>query len=366
MRVRRLGLGTAALALAAALATAAAPAVAASTWWRPAVAPKHLTQVAQNSERLTLGIAAGRAGWFAAGGTAFVPVAGGPAAEVAAAGKLGVVLQRDGWLVEANYGLPARRLQRLPGTPIGLAVAPAPAPTLVAATSEGVFWGRLGTRLRRVPGAPDPPLALADSAGPKLPFVVAFPQGIFTLSRSGRLQESKGSPRLGAGAALAELSDGVVLAGSRSGLIWGLYSTGWQAVFQILPSGGLSGVPDLTAIQGVGASAAYVATLGFGTLLTPDGGYTWYRAAPGGTYRISALSALGPVSAAKPSGYVVAVTSRGLFLHRLQALPAPPVYQGRRRTLDLLWTALVTLVGSGLVVVAMYARRRQHRRRLFV
>lgn len=365
LSLRRLRLGSAAAAIAA-LAAVAAPAVEASSWWQPAPAPAGLTQVATNSSRVTLGVAAGRAGWFTVGSPGFDPVSANPAAAVAASGTQGAVLERSGWLLDAKLGSSARRLQRLPGTPIALETEPGPAPLLVAATSRGVFWGRLGARLRPVPGVPGPPLALTAAANPRLPFAVAFADGVFTLSRAGRLRLSPGSPRLGPGAALAQLPDGVLLAGSGSGLIWALYSSGWQAVFQILPAGGLSGVPPLTAIQAVGTSAAYVATLGFGTLLTPDGGYSWYRAAPSGSFRVTALAAVGPVFSSRPSGYVVAVTGGRLFLHRLQALPAPPVYQGRRGALDLLWTALVTVAGAALVVAALYVRRRQNRRRLFV
>lgn len=366
LSLRRLGLGSAASTAAAVLAVAAAPAVQASAWWQAAPAPAGLTQVAANSSRVTLGIAAGRAGWFTVGALGFEPASVNPAAAVAASGAQGAVLEKSGWLLYTRLGSGTHRVQKLPGTPIALETAPGPAPLLVAATSRGVFWGRLGARLRPVPGVPGPPLALTAAANSRLPFAVAFSSGVFTLSRAGRLRLSPGSPRLGPGAALAELPDGVLLAGSGSGLIWARYSSGWQAAFQILPAGGLSGVPPLTAIQAVGTSAAYLATLGFGTLLTPDGGYSWYRAAPSGANRVTALSAVGPVFASRPAGYVVAVTGGGMFLHRLQALPAPPVYQGRRGALDLLWTALVTVAGAALVVAALYVRRRQNRRRLFV
>ncbi len=360
------------LGLAAGMALSAlVPVSAATSWWVPAPG-RHLSlsSIASNSLPTTLVIMAGHSYWLEAQ-TGQLSGSGTPgrADFVAAAGQRGLVLNADHELYYVRRRQPSEPLQRLPGRPLGLAVAAGSSPEVVAATTSGLFRGLLGARLREVPGSQSlgPALALAGPVLAGQPFVIATRAGISLLSAAGRLRRSPGSPRLGTHPALAEIGDGIVLAGDRAGLIYAHYRSGWTPVFQLLPYGGLGGVPDLTAILGVGPAAAYVATSGFGTLLTPDGGYSWYRAAPPTPDgRVLALASLGPVYAPHPSGLVVAAGPGGLFLHRLQTLPGPPAYSGASQTAQLLATTAITVVAALAVILAMWWTRRRQRRRRFV
>ncbi len=347
------------------------PVSAATSWW--ATAPGRnlsISAIASNSRLTTLVIMDGRSYWLQTR-TGKLSSSGdpGPARFVAAAGTEGLVINADGDLYYLGDHRPAALLQRLPGQPRGLAIAAGSNPEVVAATTAGLFWGRLGARLRELPGSRSLPAAtaLAGPVVPGQPFVVANEAGITLLDEQGALRRSPGSPRLGAHAAMAELGDGTILAGDQAGLIYAHYRSGWTPVFQILPYGGLGGVPHLTAVLGVGPAAAYVATAGFGTLLTPDGGYSWYRATPptaGG--QVVALAALGPVYARSPAGLVLAAGPADLYLHRLQTLPGPPTYRGASQTAQLLATAAVTAAAALGVILAMWWARRRQRRRLSV
>ncbi|MGA9776414.1 MAG: hypothetical protein WBU92_10945 [Candidatus Dormiibacterota bacterium] len=342
-----------------------APAVSAASWWTPVrAAPAGLTQVASNSTSPTLAIVNGSAGWLWVSTGRYRPAGISRAAAVAASGSSGLVLRTDGQLMKVQLGARPELLQTLPGRAVGLVIGAGP--VAVVATSRGLFEGRLNGGLRPVALDGEPPLALAGAVAPRRALAVATESGVYFLQPGARPILSPGSPRLGSGAFLAELGDGVVLATSGSGLVWGLYRDGWQPAFQLLPEGGLGGVPRITALAAVSGSAAYLATAGFGTLLTPDGGYSWYRAAPAGPAPVLALATSGPVMARRPSGNVLAVTTAGLFLHRLRALPAPPVYAGRRGLGELAGTAVVTILAAALVVALMFAWRRHRGRGVFV
>jgi len=358
------GLG---LALAA-LATA--PVNAASLWWSAAPGPaRSWSQIASDSGSTTLAISGGVAGWLDPLTGSFQPVAGGAgAAYVAAQGPSGLVLLRDGRLLATQAGGTTHVLRLLPGQPRGVGIGPGRRPRVVAATSSGLFWGPLGSLLpHRVPLRESAtPIHLTSPVSAGEPFVVVASNGeLLFLGTNGRLHPSVGAPRLGTHPVVVELGDGVLLAGGRSGLVWGLFRSGWQPVLQLLPYGGIGGVPALTAMISDGPTAAYLGTYGFGTMLTPDGGYTWYRAAPP-VADVVGLATLGPVFAARPRGVVVAATPGGLFLHRLQALPGPPSYRGASLEGQILGTAGVTVVTAALAILLMWWPRRRERRRLFV
>jgi hypothetical protein len=160
---------------------------------------------------------------------------------------------------------------------------------------------------------------------------------------------------------VAELSSGVILVGQPGGLIWRGAGGIWSRAFQILPYGGLGGVPAVTALVSDGSTSAYVATDGFGTLLTPDGGFSWYRAPPSDG-AILALATVGPVFSSRAHGFVVALSPGRVFLHRLQLLPEPPSYTPTSETAELVGTAAVTLASVLLVVLLLWLlTRRQHR-----
>jgi hypothetical protein len=161
---------------------------------------------------------------------------------------------------------------------------------------------------------------------------------------------------------LAQLSSGVLLVGQTGGLIWRGQGESWSRAFQILPYGGLGGVPTVTSLVADGATSAYVGTAGFGTLLTPDGGYSWYRAAPASGV-ISALATVGPVFSAKAHGFVVALTPGQIYLHRLQLLPEPLAYTPTAESAELVGTAAVTLATVFLIVLFLWLLSRRQRRR---
>lgn len=359
------------LAATASLLMGATSADASNSWWIQAPAlGRPISQIASNSGFKTLAISSGTAGWLDASRGLFRPLASqGVAAYVAAHGSSGLVLGSDGQLSETRDGGATYRLQQLSGSPRGLAIGYGKNPMVVAVTSSKLYLGHFGSRL----SARGPifrrfgPLALAAPVSAGEPFVVAVGDGMFFISPSGKVTFSNKAPHLGTHASVAELGDGVVLAGDRRGLVWSRYQGAWSATFQILPYGGLGGVPNLTSITADGASAAYLGTTGFGTLLTPDGGYSWYTAPlPGNAQNVMAMATLGPVFSAVATGLVVAATPAGLMLHHLQPLPAPPAYTGKHGSLEILATALVTAGSALLVLVLMWLPARRRRRRLFV
>lgn len=359
------------LAAMASLLMGAASAGASNSWWFPAPAlGRPISQIASDSGFKTLAISNATAGWLDASRGVFRPVpSGGVVAYVAAHGGSGLLLGSDGQLSETRDGGATVRLQQLSGSPRGLAIGYGQDPMVMAVTSSTLYLGHLGSRL----SAWGPvfkkfgPLALAAPVTSGEPFVVAVGDGMFFISPNGTVTFSRTAPHLGTHASVADLGDGVVLAGDRRGLVWSRYQGSWSATFQILPYGGLGGVPNLSAIIADGPSAAYLGTTGFGTLLTPDGGYSWYTAPlPGSAQDVVAMATLGPVFSAKATGLVVAATPTGLVLHRLQPLPAPPAYSGKQGSFEILATALVTAGSALVVLVLLWLPVRRRRRRLFV
>ncbi|MGC8473624.1 MAG: hypothetical protein ACP5PW_04360 [Candidatus Dormibacteria bacterium] len=344
----------------------AAPVRAAAWWVAVPGAPHGLTQVADSLSSPTVAIVGGGAGWLWPLSGRYRPLGLPHAAFVASLPDgSGLVQASSGQLLEVTSDH-FRRLGQLPGRPLGMAVAPGARPWVVAITTTGVYQWRPPGLPRPVAGGRGNPLAVAPPAGSAYPFVIAETSGEYLLRPGGGLVASRGSPRLGPGAKVAELADGVVLAVARSGVVWGLYHDGWQAAFQVLPAGGVSGVPGINALVAVSGSAAYLATSGFGTLLTPDGGYSWYRADLPGTSTALQLSTLGPVLSQDPRGDLLAVTPGGLYRHLLQPLPTPPQYSGGTGSVELLLTSLVTAGAAALVILLLWAWRRHQLRRGFV
>lgn len=344
------------------------PALAAGGWWvsAPASTPE-ISAVASNEGMTTLAISYGTPGWYAprSGGFKAIRAPSGAsihsrAVAVAVAGGLGIVAYKKGQLVEVPVGGGWLPLPPVPGEPRAVALA-GHDPTLVAVTTSlGLFSGPLGGRLQRVASGDGLALISPPTGGLRW---LALVNGQLWESRAGRTWAvARGAPNFGRQTrALAQLSSGVTLVGQPGGLIWRGVGSGWSRAFQILPYGGLGGVPAVTALVADGPSSAYVATDGFGTLLTPDTGYSWYRAPPADA-TISALATVGPVFSNKPHGYVVALSPRGVFLHRLQLLPAPPTYAPTGEAAELLGTAAVTAASVLLVVLLLWlvSRRRRH------
>lgn len=354
------------LALGWALTAAAIPASSAAAWWVPAPgATLSLTAEASNQGQSTLAISKGVPGWYVPTSGRFSPlsVAGlgpgpGAAVAVAAQGGVGVIAYGGGSLVEVTYRGGSRLLPSVVGVPRSVALTEGRPALLAVATSRGLFRGRLGRRLSPVARGDGRALVAPPRAG--LAWLALVGGHLWVRPDRGGWAPAPGAPEFGRStAALAELADGVVLVAEPGGLVWRGAGRSWSQAFQLLPYGGLGGVPAVTALVADGVSSAYLATDGFGTLLTPDGGYSWYRAAPGEGV-ISALATVGPVFSDRPHGLVLAASNRGVFLHRLQVLPGPPTYSPTGQTAELLGTAAVA-VGSALLVTLLLwagARRR--------
>ncbi|MGC1184988.1 MAG: hypothetical protein WBA31_07545 [Candidatus Dormiibacterota bacterium] len=340
------------------------PVSADTGWWvaAPGGTPP-ISAIASDQGSTTLAISKGVAGWYSPTSGRFseikLPSRFGPALAVGASGRQGVIAFARGELVEAGPTGRVRPLPRLSGSPRALAVF-GQDPVLVAvATSTGLFSGRLRTPLSKITSgnggaviAPPTPgrawLALVSGRLWQRP-----PGGHWTLARS--------APRFAATtSALTELATGIVLVGEPEGLIWRGDGDRWARSFQVLPYGGLSGVPTVTALVADGATSAYLATDGFGTLLTPDGGYTWYRAPPPDA-SVSQLATMGPVFSSHAHGLVVAVSPSRLYLHRLQELPQPPTYSPASASAELAGTAAVTVGSIFLVTLLLWwwSRRRR-------
>ncbi|MGH7643617.1 MAG: hypothetical protein ACRENX_11545 [Candidatus Dormibacteria bacterium] len=346
------------------------PDLAASAWW-VAVPSRSaaISAVASDQGATTLAISRGRAGRYTPATGQFLPLPrpSGMSAQldaavaVAAVGREGVIAYRQGQLAavsESNQVCPVTAVE---GDPTALALSGPSGEIVAVATSSGLFSGRLGRPLTR------------DAAGRGQALIAPPKPGRDWLALvGGRLWESQGgrhwtraehAPAFGPEThALTELATGAILVGQPGGLIWRGYQGRWYRALQLLPYGGLGGVPRVTALVADSATSAYLATDGFGTLLTPDGGFSWYRAPPPDA-AVTALATVGPVFSDNSHGLVVALAAGRIFLHRLQPFPAPPAYTPGGAAAELAGTAAVTLVAAGAVVLLLWLLNRRRRRR---
>lgn len=346
------------------------PAVAAGSWWfqsRPST--RSISAVATNQGPTTLAISNNVPGWYRPSTGRFTEIRGlevgsplGLAVAVAADESLGVVAFSGGALIEVTQtGGSSQLIPSAPGIPRAVAVVSGQPSLLALATSRGLFSGRLGARLSRVTTGPAQ-LVLAPSR-PELAWLALVDGEVWTRPAGRAWAPAQGAPLFDRQThVMAELSDGSILVAEPGGLVWRGAGQRWAPAFQLLPSGGLGGVPQPTSMAADGLGSAYLATAGFGTLLTPDGGYSWYRAAPP-EGAISSLATVGPVFGSKAHGYVVATSAVGVFLHRLQLLPEPPVYSPSGQTVELLGTAAVTLVSALVALLALWGLSRRQRPR---
>ncbi|HUY98319.1 MAG TPA: hypothetical protein VMW47_11995 [Verrucomicrobiae bacterium] len=334
-------------------------------WWAPG--PRIVAAAIASTSAPTTLVATARATYWVNPATGEMAPTGlrSPATAVAVtAGGTGVAALRDGSVQIVAAGGTGPVLATL-ATPVrALAAAGTPAaPLAIAATSRGIWLLRPRRQpLRLVAGVAT---AVIAPVLPGLPWW-ALVNGRLYGSRDGTVWGAARhtAPLPPTSHILVELGDGTVLAAEPSGLVLASSARGLVPDLQILPSGGLAGVPEPTGLTAVGSTSAYLATRGFATLLTPDDGYDWYRAAPSELpSTIEAVASVGPVFASRqPHGDVVAAGPARLYIHRLQSLPAPPVYIGGTATLELAGTAATTfaaiLVGlSGLALLGPRRRR---------
>lgn len=180
--------------------------------------------------------------------------------------------------------------------------------------------------------------------------VWAIVEGHVVVGRRGEaLHPDPRAPDLGPGAHLVAAPaalPGRVVAVAEDGTVWRRAEDGrWGRALLLLPQSLLAGPPRVTAVTAfpVPVSAAiYLATDGYGVLLSLDGGDDWVRADPDLPGRVLAL-------VADATGTVVyAGTADGLWRHELRAFPRPPDYPAP----DLRWrwvvTAMVTVAAWGL------------------
>lgn len=144
---------------------------------------------------------------------------------------------------------------------------------------------------------------------------------------------------------------GVVLAVGSDGHVWRRgQDGGWATALVLLPGGGISGVPAVTALTAFSqplSGAVYLGTDGYGVLLSTDGGDDWIWAAAGLPENVLSLAT------DSSSRSLYAATGDGLWVHRLQSFPAPPVYRDAALYLRWLGIGAVGLGASALAIVAL-------------
>jgi hypothetical protein len=206
---------------------------------------------------------------------------------------------------------------------------------------------------------PPPPPASVTSAGR----VWEIRDGIvLTGTSTASLTPDPRAPFLGTAAHLLTAPatiPGVVLAVGSDGHVWRRgQDGGWATALVLLPAGGISGVPAVTALTAFTqplSGAVYLGTDGYGVLLSTDGGDDWIRADAGLPENVLSLAT------DSSSRTLYAATADGLWVHRLQSFPAPPVYHDAALYLRWLGIAAVGLLATVLAVLALGAALPQGR-----
>jgi hypothetical protein len=146
--------------------------------------------------------------------------------------------------------------------------------------------------------------------------------------------------------------NGLVIAVDTDNVIWRRAGDGiWARALLLLPQDAIHGPPHVTGIASFTqplTDAVYLATDGYSVLESTDGGDDWVRAGPGLPDGVLAITTDSPRRA------VYAATRDGLWLHHLQATPAPPVYKGEDLTLRILGIVAVCVVAVLLSLAGMF------------
>lgn len=173
-------------------------------------------------------------------------------------------------------------------------------------------------------------------------------------SRGGPRLPDPGSPNLGRGARLLAAPaalPGVVVAVAVDGTVWRRAQDGdWRRALLLLPQSLVQGVPHVTSVAAFArpvTDSIYIATSGYSVLSSLDGGDDWIRSGPGLPDTVNGLAADNTAHS------VYAATPDGLWVHVLQALPAPAQYSDQARAWRLAGIAAVTLVAASLAVLVM-------------
>jgi hypothetical protein len=205
--------------------------------------------------------------------------------------------------------------------------------------------------------------AAAPPLPPDLPGVAVSGRDTWSIDASGHVLRSQaggaaerdpGAPLLGRGARLIAApagAPGVVVAASVDGTVWRRGQDGdWKTALLLLPTGLPGRIPAVTALTAFAqplTEAVYLGTDGYSVLVSTDGGDDWIRAGPGLPESVRGLAA----DAARRSVY--AATSDGLWVHRVQAFPAPPVYRDAALAWRWAGIALVALLAAIVTTFAM-------------
>ncbi|HXA28347.1 MAG TPA: hypothetical protein VN193_06325 [Candidatus Angelobacter sp.] len=135
---------------------------------------------------------------------------------------------------------------------------------------------------------------------------------------------------------------GLVVAVDVDGVVWRRGGDGhWARALLLLNQDAVHGRPQVTGIASFTqplTAAVYLATDGYSVLESTNGGDDWVRGGPGLPDGVLAITTDSPNHA------VYAATRDGLWLHHLQATPAPPVYQGEDLRLRIFGVAAVSAV----------------------
>jgi hypothetical protein len=172
---------------------------------------------------------------------------------------------------------------------------------------------------------------------------------------AGTFHPDQGSPRMalpgasppdahGPIAAPARLP-GVVVAVDRDNVVWRRGADGgWARALLLLPQHIAAGPPRVTGVAAFEttplSNAVYIGTDGYSVLESTDGGDDWIRAGPGLPDHVLGLASDDAQQA------VYAATDDGLWVHHLQATPAPPSYPDAALHWRWLGVALVTLAAA--------------------
>jgi hypothetical protein len=163
-----------------------------------------------------------------------------------------------------------------------------------------------------------------------------------------------GSPNLGRGAHLIAAPaalPGVVVAVATDGTVWRRGQDGdWREALLLLPQSLVQGVPQVTSVAAFTKPVTvsiYVATAGYSVLSSLNGGDDWIRSGPGLPDTVNGLAADNAAHS------VYAATPDGLWVHALQALPAPAQYSDQALVWRWVGIGAVTLVASALAVLLL-------------
>ena len=141
---------------------------------------------------------------------------------------------------------------------------------------------------------------------------------------------------------------GTAVAVTNDNTVWRRGANGsWARSLIPLPTTLFGSAPTITGAATFDkpvSYAVYISTDGYSVMLSLNGGDDWVRAGQGLPDDVSGLAADSQHRA------VFAATAQGLFVHHLQAFPAPPTYKGVQ-----LWLWWIGIVGVALVATAAAA-----------